>query len=1380
MSRRRVLLGLLIGLVGPLLLGTIVVLLALSREDVAKKVIAIALGKSKGIEIAEIRGPLKGPLHLLGVSYRSGALTAQVDTLLLDWRPSRLLLGRIDLQRVYASGVHLTLPDSAPPDTAGTAKARLQRPRTPLPVILGDVSIRGIELTAPGNTTLRSGELTLDGTLDHYRFDLRGIGFAPAVGSVKAHLTGSGGLEQVTLDSSTATLLNGSASATGQVGWWPKVVWHLIVTGDSLQPAPLFPHPAQWPGYVTVRVRTRGVIDSGGPEGTASFDSIGGLLRGQRLAGHAELGFGPGRYDLPSFDLNWGSARLVARAVVGDTIAASYDLAIADLRTAARWTRGSLRVVGTARGPRLAPRLQARIEARNLASGRNRLRHLAGTADVDLAPRGRNDVELRGEQAGLGNTLFDSVRVSLRGTHPAHRLTARALGPRDSVGLTLAGGIAGARWRGRLNTLALQSGTWGGWQLERPARLALTRVSGRVDSLCLAADSAGGRICAAGDWRNTRTWNVLATIEGIPAARLPIGNPTSSLDVSGGLVGTLEARIDAHAVAGRLTGTLRAATDSVAYVWRSNADAAEHRYALDSAVVDITADRQTGIAATLGIRLSDERRKELAVLAGSLSMANYVMGSHLLRQPIDWKLDGSAADLSFLEPFVFGIDSLRGSVLLAAGGGGALAAPRVKGSVSLQQFSVGFPGRRAASGALEVAVDGGLGADRTLAGEARLISRGVGWDYWYFAQRRRLSVDSGSVILTADAAGLHGTMGFGVTDAQGAGVASLDGKLELPQYRRFGAPLATQPVTLSLAARIPDLALLQPLALSADSLAGRLSFDLSAEGRVGTPEVMATLRVDSARGRLPTGVMARGSLNGDLELDVARDHSMTGSLRIAPRDAKLSYPVGGGITTVQLDSTAFSLTAAGDGVQGGLDLRFADSNHVVMGTLVGRVALPRLSRIDADLGAQPVEAWLEGRADDLAFLETLTPRVDSAAGRLHLGVKLDGKLSALHTVGDVELSDMAARLPFLGILLEQVQFKGQGDQAGSIVLNGTLHSGGGELTLTGSTPVQPSSIQPGHIHLSARNFEAMDNAELHAVLSGTADVRIAEDSLDIRGDVTVPLARLVLNQIPETAISSSDDVVLLDSVLVLRRNRPVTAQVKITLGDSVSFSGFNFNAELGGSLLLVQANDQLPTATGTMYIEEGRYKAYGQDLRIRRGEVRFTGGPIDNPDLSVNATRTAFNGADAVTAGIRILGSLQSPDVSLYSEPPMSETQILSYILTGGPVGAGVGGSLLDKALTSLGLRGGSMLGPVLGQQVGLDQAKYSTARDVRGTSLAFGRFLTPSLYVSYGIGVFDPISTLRLRYVLSNRFTLLAEAGKVTSADALMKIESSKKPGKK
>jgi autotransporter translocation and assembly factor TamB len=1373
-NRRRVLLGIGIGVLSLLLLATLVLAVGLSSRAVARKVVAIALGKSKGIEIAEIRGSLKGPLYLFGVSYRSGALTGLVDTVLIDWRPSRLLRGRIELQRLYASGVHLTLPDSAPPDTAGTAEARLQRPATPLPVVLGDVHIRGIEIDAPGEVTLRAGELKLDGLLSRYRFDLRGDGFAPAVGAMRAHLTGIGGLESVALDSSTASVLDGVLRATGKVGWWPMLEWDLVVSGDSIRPARFFPRPARWPGYLAFHLTTTGVIDSSGPVGRATIDSLGGRLRGQTLAGHGEVGFAPDAYEISSLDASWGSAHLLAQGVVHDTVALRYDLTIAELRTVLRRTRGSLQLVGTARGPRLTPRLQARLEARNLAAGATRLRRVRGTADIDLAARGRNDVELRGEYGGLGPLTFDTVRASLRGSHTAHRLLLRGFGALDTLRVAAAGGLAAGRWRGRINELALATTTLGGWRLEQPATLAASRYSGRLGTLCLAADSAAGRLCAAGDWRSARTWNVLATVEGIPAAQLPIGS-SKSLNARGSIVGTLSAKVDAHAIAGRLDGTLRTEADSVAYVWRRNLDKADHRLALDTAVLELHADRQSGIVAALGVRLTDERTKELATLAGSAAMPSYRLGAGLLRQPLTWKLDGKALDLRFLEPLVFGLDSLRGGIVLAASGSGSLGAPQLTGTLGVEKFVAGFPGQRAASGALELGVDGGLGRDRSLNGQAHVTARGFGYDYLYYGKPRRVSVDSGSLVLKAEAGGLQGTLDLGVTDAQGKGVASLNGELSLPEYRRLGLRLTSQPVTLSLSAGVPDLTVLQPLMMSADSLAGKLSLELAARGRVGAPTLHGTLQVDSARGRLPSGAMARGGLHGELELDVAGDNTLRGGFRLEPQDVRFQYPVGRDVAVVRLDSTMLELRAGSDGVRGTLAVAFADTTGRTMGRLSGRAALPYLTRIDAPLGSQPVEATLDGHAADLAFLETLTPQVDSAAGRMSLEARLDGRLSNMHTVGGVALEDVALQMPYLGVLLEHIQFTGKGDQAGSIAVEGRMQSGGGTLVLSGSTPVQPSSARPGRLQLTAERFEVMDNAELHAFVSGKAEVRLAEDSLDIRGELTVPLARLVLTQIPATAVAPSDDVILLDSLLVLRRDRPVSAQVRVTLGDSVSFSGFNFNAELSGSLLLTQAPDELPTASGTMYIEEGRYKAYGQDLTIKKGAVRFTGGPLDNPELAVTATRTAFDGAQQVVAGIRILGTLREPDVTLFSEPPMSETQVLSYILTGAPTGAAAGGSLLDKALTSLGLKGGSMLGPTLGQQVGLNQAKLSTASDVRGTSLAFGRFLTPSLYVSYGIGVFDPISTLRLRYLLSNHFTLLAEVGKVTSADALVKVE----PGK-
>lgn len=96
-------------------------------------------------------------------------------------------------------------------------------------------------------------------------------------------------------------------------------------------------------------------------------------------------------------------------------------------------------------------------------------------------------------------------------------------------------------------------------------------------------------------------------------------------------------------------------------------------------------------------------------------------------------------------------------------------------------------------------------------------------------------------------------------------------------------------------------------------------------------------------------------------------------------------------------------------------------------------------------------------------------------------------------------------------------------------------------------------------------------------------------------------------------------------------------------------------------------------------------------------------------------------------------------------------------------------------ASSTLGLLGGTALSRRVGDRFGLDEARIETRGDLQDASLVIGRYLNPKVYVSYGIGLFDPVSTLRLRYVLSNRFTLQAQTGGETSADALVRIRRGK-----
>jgi translocation and assembly module TamB len=122
----------------------------------------------------------------------------------------------------------------------------------------------------------------------------------------------------------------------------------------------------------------------------------------------------------------------------------------------------------------------------------------------------------------------------------------------------------------------------------------------------------------------------------------------------------------------------------------------------------------------------------------------------------------------------------------------------------------------------------------------------------------------------------------------------------------------------------------------------------------------------------------------------------------------------------------------------------------------------------------------------------------------------------------------------------------------------------------------------------------------------------------------------------------------------------------------------------------------------------------------------------------------------------------------------MAESDALSYIVLGRPLGTASTseGNRVANAARSLGLREGNVLANRIGQRFGLSEMRVEAEGPVEEAALIAGKYLSPRLYVSYGVGLFEPISTFRLRYLLSSRLTLRAESGRGTGADLLYRIE--------
>ncbi len=1371
---RKILRYLAMVVVVPLVVGAALVWHGFSSESVAKRLIRLGLNKSGGsVTIGSISGSLRGPLTLRKISYASPLVTARVDSAVLQWSPTGLIRRQVKIDRLLIDGVHIVLPDSTPRDTS-TPK----EPHLPLDVLLGRVRAEHITVDAPHNVHVLNGTVRLTGRATDYRIAASArIASAALADTTPLTISGRGDLEHLLLDRAVADLYAGTVTADGRVSWYPHISWNLGVVARGIRPARVLARGQRWPGAVSAWLKTAGRIDSVGPVGVAAVDSLGGAIRGRPVSGTLAVHFTGARYEIPSLDVGWGSAHLVASGFVADTIRLRYDATVGNIALLMPQASGSVTLAGTAAGPRATPRVQTRIAARNVAYGTTRVSRVAGRADIGLAPTDPLHVDLHAEGIRLGTNRVDSAVLAVRGTEQRHHLTLAAAAPAARLNLAATGGRTGSRWSGRIGTLSVASGVAGRWALTQRATLTASAGAGvgaaTLGQLCLAAERApDSRICAGGTWRGPAGWRLTSTVDRLPLALVDSLLPDSSLWKGRGLSGDLQAQIDVNTIGHRLAGTLHADVRGAGIDYREPTDTAAERVVFDTAAVDVRAGAD-GVHGTLALRASHPDSGAIGNLSASVALPRYTrLGLPIKSQPFTAKVDGGIPDLALLRPFTTA-DSLSGKLTIGLTGDGTLGAPHIAGGASLAAFNIWLPGGRAGRGDVDLTVASTVQSDRTITADLRVAPRGVIYDYTLDLLPQRVVVDSGGLRVQAGPDGLRAGFGLRLTDSTGRRrLASLATRLDLPHYTSLSQTLRLEPMTFNLSLDIPNLGVMRLVTPGIDTLNGSLVVAAAAHGTIAAPQVTGTLRLADLDAHLIQGSTVTGAVDGDLRADVAADSTLSLDLRVAPRDMVLAHTENGVPRRITVDSTMLEVRVGREGLRGDAQLHF-DERATQLGRVSGHVTLPQYTRIGTPMDPQPVTASLTGRVDDLSFAKAFSSQVDSLAGRLTLDAGVSGTVASPVVTGGLILENGAAHFPMLGALFHDMRLTAHTNQAGTFTLDGTVSSGPGQLAITGSTPLFPSAARPGRITLKGTDFEVINTDDAHAIVTPDLTVTTTGRLLSVQGSVAIPIAHVQLAEIPVTAVPPSDDVVFVDTLGgTATPSRLIAANVRVTLGDSVTFEGFNFMASLGGQL---QVNDQPgrpTTGTGMIVIQEGHYKAYGQNLTISQGLIRFAGGPVDNPGLNIRASRTA---EDSVVAGLDIKGTLKSPDVTIFSQPAMSQNRALEYIVLGHPLGENTGGpqgSLMSKAVSSLGLRGGNLLAKTIGTGIGLDEARIETKGDLKQASFVAGRYLTPNLYISYGIGIFDPISTLRLRYVISRHWTIEAQKGQAIGADVLYRVE--------
>ncbi len=460
---------------------------------------------------------------------------------------------------------------------------------------------------------------------------------------------------------------------------------------------------------------------------------------------------------------------------------------------------------------------------------------------------------------------------------------------------------------------------------------------------------------------------------------------------------------------------------------------------------------------------------------------------------------------------------------------------------------------------------------------------------------------------------------------------------------------------------------------------------------------------------LRTSGLTGGTASAHLTVSGTREWPLLdGDLRL--RDAIASRVRLGELTaTAHYDSLRLGVTAALT-VNGAPALDATASLPLDLALVRGR---PR-RRDDALSGR------LTSNATDLTLLESLFPDVTRARGRLSTDVQVTGSWDRPQLRGSLQVDSASLSLENLGIRLEQARADVAltGDTVYVRRFGATSGAPQDSLGISGLVSFSDPANPVFDLRLAANNFLAIDKPRTASItLTTTTPLTLVGPSngARVRGAARIDRGRVYINALSQRRgldLNENFDVIdttrlRMDALLPNGPNALVQnlnlEDVRLTIGPDVWLRSPEANLKMGGALRVTRASGRDGGAarlslSDSLTVERGTYQLNlgiaRPGFEVERGVVRFFGDPDLQPALDITALHTvremrANSNRQDVRIRVAIGGSLDRPTLTLSSadNPPLPESDMLSYLVTGEPAYSLLGSTPYAEQGATLALR---------------------------------------------------------------------------------------------
>jgi translocation and assembly module TamB len=503
-----------------------------------------------------------------------------------------------------------------------------------------------------------------------------------------------------------------------------------------------------------------------------------------------------------------------------------------------------------------------------------------------------------------------------------------------------------------------------------------------------------------------------------------------------------------------------------------------------------------------------------------------------------------------------------------------------------------------------------------------------------------------------------------------------------------------------------------------------------------------------------------GAIDGDIQLNWQQGQLPTAQLKLQGGAGKMEYQ---STSLLQIPWQQLLIEASLNPQQLNANLQFKLVDDKAASLQFGLTAL--------DTPDKQLDARLQLQQFDLAFLQPIFSEFSQFSAVLNGDVRASGALANPLLQGQIQLENLSlnGRQAPMEISESSLTLAFSDRKA---LLSGALRTPDGPLNISGDANWQVANAWYGTVQLSGEKLKLhLPNASF----SFSPDLIFSAEPQGglLSGEVLLENGKMEVDALPENAIRVSDDEVIRTAAIVDSSGLPpwkLSSDVRLTLGENVRLAAFGLKTKLEG-VLRIRQQGLVPTIHGQVALRDGTFRAYGQDLQLRKGKLTFN-GPADQPLMAIEAIRNPEKTEDGVIAGIQVDGLTDNPVIKVFSTPAKPQANALAYLLLGRDLTSSSSDKSVTTSLIGIGIASSGKLVGQLGEVFGLRELSLDTAGSGDTSKVMVSGYLSPKLQLKYGMGIFNQVGEFTLRYRLARKLFLEAVSGLNDSVDLLYQVE--------